>query len=236
MECLILRFDAPMMSFGSVVVDHMGPTWRFPGKSMLVGLCGNAMGWDHRDGRRLSALQDSLRHAARWDAQPNKLTDYQTVDSSQDFMVGTGWTTWGDRIDRSGDPRNTTHERWRDYWANGVATVAIALDEDDEVTVDGLESALRTPARPLFIGRKHCLPSTPILIGRREAAGVKAALAAEPLADVGPRTRTEKIEAMWPLDEGEGVSISEPFHLRDWARNFYLGTERYAVGVLEVSG
>ncbi|MHB1678759.1 MAG: type I-E CRISPR-associated protein Cas5/CasD [Sulfuriferula sp.] len=236
MQCLILRFDAPLMSFGAVVVDQNNPTWRFPGKSMLCGLLGNALGWDHRSTDRLQALQDRLRLAARWDAEPVPLTEYQTVDLGQPFMAETGWTTRGQREDRKGGTAATgTHQRWRDHWANGMATVALALDGGGSPTVDDLEHALRAPARPLFIGRKPCLPAAPILIGRREATGVKAALAAEPLADVGPRRRPRPIHATWPLDEGQGVGTEERFDRRDWANNIHLGAERYAVGILEIT-
>lgn len=236
MDCLILRFDAPLMSFGSVVVDQLNPTWRFPGKSMLAGLLGNALGWDHRDVDGLQALQDRLRFAARWDAEPMPLTEYQTVDLGQNFLVDTGWTTRGRREDRGkGDATRGTHIRLRDHWANGVATVALAVDDDGSPTVDELEAALRAPARPLFIGRKPCLPAGPILIGRREATGVKAALAAEPLAHIGPRKRPHPVHALWPLDEGQGDGTEERFDRRDWSNNIHRGAERYAVGILELT-
>jgi CRISPR system Cascade subunit CasD len=235
MDCLILSFDAPLMSFGAVVVDQNNPTWRFPGKGMLAGLLGNALGWDHRDTDRLQALQERLRFAARWDAEPVPLMDYQTVDLGQDFLVDTGWTTRGRREDRQGGTAaRGTHIRKRIYWANGVATVALALDGNGTPTLDELETALRTPARPLFIGRKPCLPAGPILIGRREAAGVKAALAAEPLAAIGPRRRPRVIEALWPLDEGPGQGTEERYDRRDWRNNVHRGSERYAVGILGV--
>lgn len=236
MDCLILRFDAPLMSFGAVVVDHFNRSWRFPGKSMLAGLLGNALGWDHRDLDRLQTLQERLRFAARWDAEPVLLTDYQTVDLGQSFMKHTGWTTRGRREDRKGGSAATgTHQRWRDYWANGVATIALALDGEGTPTLDDLEQALKVPARPLFIGRKPCLPAAPLLIGRRQAPGVKAALAAEPLADVGPRRRPQKIPALWPLDEGLGESTEERYDRRDWRNNIHRGAQRYAVGLLEIT-
>lgn len=236
MDCLILRFDAPLISFGAVVVDQLNPTWRFPGKSMLAGLLGNALGWDHRDVDKLQALQDRLRFAARWDAEPVPLTEYQTVDLGQPFLVDTGWTTRGRREDRRGGSAATgTHQRWRDHWANGVVTVALALDGEGTPTPDELERALNAPARPLFIGRKPCLPAGPILIGRRQATGVKAALAAEPLADIGPRRRPHLISALWPLDEGLGQGTEERFDRRDWRNNIHRGAERCAVGILEIT-
>ena len=236
MDCLILRFDAPLMSFGCVEVDQLNPTWLFPGKSMLAGLLGNALGWDHRDVDKLQALQDRLRFAARWDAEPVPLTDYQTVDLHQPFMTDTGWTTRGNREGRKGGSAATgTHQRWRDYWANGVVTVALTLDDEGPLTVDDLERALRAPMRPLYLGRKPCLPASPILIGRNEARGVKAALAAEPLANIGPRRRPEPVPALWPLDEGQEASTEERFDRRDWANNIHRGAERYAVGILEIT-
>jgi CRISPR system Cascade subunit CasD len=234
MDCLMLRFDAPLMSFGAVVVDQNHPIWRYPGKSMLTGLLGNALGWDHRDTDRLQALQDRLRFAARWDAEPVPIQDYQTVDLGQDFLVDTGWTTRGKREDRAGANSKETHIRFRDYWANGVMTVALTVTGEESPTLDALETALRYPARPLFLGRKSCLPSGPILIGRRQAESLKAALAAEPLAEIGPRRRPRVIDALWPLDEGAGQGTEERYDRRDWRNNIHRGSERYAVGLLEV--
>ncbi|MFN3298242.1 type I-E CRISPR-associated protein Cas5/CasD [Caldimonas sp.] len=236
MDVLLLRLDAPLMSFGAVVVDQNHPVWRFPGVAMLTGLLGNALGWDHRDTDRLQSLQDRLRFAARWDAEPELLTDYQTVDLGQDFMIGTGWTTRGRREDRGKGAATTgTHIRYRDHWANGVATIALALDGEGEPGLAALEQALRCPARPLFLGRKPCLPAGPLLLGRRKAEGVRAALAAEPLADIGPRRRPGCIPALWPLDEAQCAQVEERYAPRDWRNNIHRGTERHAVGFLEVT-
>lgn len=236
MDVLLLRLDAPLMSFGAVVVDQNHPVWRFPGVAMLTGLLGNALGWDHCDTDRLQSLQDRLRFAARWDAEPELLTDYQTVDLGQDFMIGTGWTTRGRREDRGKGAATTgTHIRYRDHWANGVVTIALALDGEGEPSLAALEQALRCPARPLFLGRKPCLPAGPLLLGRRRAEGVRAALAAEPLADVGPRRRPGRIPALWPLDEAQGAQVEERYAPRDWRNNIHRGTERHAMGFLEVA-
>ena len=203
---------------------------------MLAGLLGNAFGWDHRDTERLQALQDRLRFAARWDAEPEQITDYQTFDLGQSHMVDTSWTTRGHREDRKGGTAATgTHQRWRDYWANGVATVALTLNGHFFPAVEDLEHALQFPARPLFIGRKPCLPTSPVFVGRRKATGGKAALAKEPLADIGPRRRPDRIPALWPLVEAESTDTQERYDQRDWANNIHRGAERYAVGLLEIT-
>lgn len=236
MDCLLLRLDAPLISFGGVVVDQINPVDRFPGRSLLTGLLGNALGWDHRDTDRLAELQDRLRHAARWDSVPERLIDYHTADLGQPFMQDTGWTTRGQREDRgSGAATSGTHQRYRHYWANACATVALTLAEPDRAPdLAALESALRLPARPLFLGRKTCMPAAPILLGRREAESLRAALAGEPLADIGPRRRPERIEACWPLDEAPAMQVVEVTDQRDWRHNVHRGSQRYAIGFLEL--
>jgi CRISPR system Cascade subunit CasD len=182
MDCLILRFDAPLMSFGGVMVDQHNPTDLFPGLAMLTGLFGNALGWHHRDAARLDALQARLRFAARWDVRPERMKDYHTVDLGQEFMVDTGWTTRGMREDRKGDRENSrgTTIRYRHYLANGLMTLAVGLADEADPSLDALEAALGAPARPLFIGRKACLPAASILVERRVASCLKAALEAVP--------------------------------------------------------
>lgn len=95
MKALIIRLDAPMISFGSVMVDQHGYIQQFPGLAMLTGLIANALGWEHREFERIQKLQNRLDFAARWDARPERMVDYHTVDLSQPKMKETGWTTRG---------------------------------------------------------------------------------------------------------------------------------------------
>lgn len=235
MDGLLLRFDAPLMSFGGVLVDQLNPTDRFPGRSLLAGLLANALGWDHADGERIGQLQTRLRHAARWDIEPTLLVDYHTVDLGQTHLLDTGWTTRG-RVEKrgGGDAKTATHQRWRHYWANGVATLALTLREGEGPTLDDLEHALRRPARPLFIGRKTCLPAAPLLLGRFQAANLREGLAQAPQADEAPgRTRAARMPACWPADEAQGQHEDDVYDLRDWRNNLHRGSQRYAFGFLE---
>lgn len=240
MDCLLLRFDAPLMSFGSVMVDQFNPIDRFPGRSMLTGLISNALGFDHGDTKMLADLQQRIRHACRWDIEPELLVDYQTVDLGQDFMQGTGWTTRGHREDRgTGDATSGTHQRWRHYWANGCATVAMTLaapaaGATEAVALEDVEAALRAPARPLFIGRKTCIPASPILLGRRTVDTMRRALVNEPLVRSAGRPTPEQVLACWPPEEGEGAGSVLLDDVRDWESNVHRGRQRYATGFLEV--
>ena len=235
MNCLLLRFDAPMMSFGGVCVDQINPTDRFPGSAMITGLIGNALGWDHCDTGSLDRLQDRLRVASRWDAEPQRLIDYHTVFLGQDHLVSTGWTTRGRTEGRgSGQATSGTHIRYRHYLANGVLTAAITIFGDDFPTLEHIEHALKYPARPLFLGRKTCIPAGPILIGVRHAAHLNDALCAEPLADIGPRRRPQMITARWPADDGNGRLPEAVYDRRDWGANMPRGVHHYFTGHLEM--
>lgn len=228
-ELLVLRLEAPLMSFGGVAVDQHGVTEAFPTLSMLTGLLGNALGYEHRDDAKLDRLQARLRYAVRRDRAGTPLVDFQTVDLSQDFMRE-GWTTRGHAVTRGGGSAKTgTHIRRRHYWADAIYTVVLALEPSAErPDLDSVERALSRPARPLFLGRKPCLPAAPLLVGRLAADHLRAALAAVPAA---PRSRPEDggFSAWWPRDDGEPAPAAEAGRAlpvtdrRDWANRVHTG-------------
>lgn len=227
LDVLLLRFDAPMMSFGTTAVDNLGRTGPFPGRSLLTGLLGNALGYDHRDAELLTALQRRLRHAVRRDCGGEVRKDYQTVDLGQPFLLDeVAWTTRGKLDKRGGASNEGTHLRHRDYVVDSVFTIALTLvPADDDPGVAVLEAALRRPARPLFLGRKCCLPAAPILLGRSQAPSVRAAVIAA--ASVRHRQVDEPMRIWWPLGDDppheHGSHRIEHTDERDWANQIHVG-------------
>ncbi len=233
---LILRLEAPLMAFGGPVVDHHGVTGRCPGLAQITGLLGNALGWHHRDADRLERLQDRLRFAAAVLRPGRELVDYQTVDLGQDHLVDTGWTTRGTREDRGkGEATRGTHIRYRHYRADSVVLVAVRLESPDEApTLDDLARALDEPERPLFIGRKSCLPVAPLLAGRIDhAPGLVEALLAT-LADTGDVP--DVVHAEWPAGEQTtvaGLTLDRQARVidrRDWRNQVHGGERLVSVG------
>jgi CRISPR system Cascade subunit CasD len=227
MKVLLLRFDAPLVSFGAPMVDQNGVVQLFPALSMLTGLVANALGWDHRDSAKLDGLQERLRYATRTDRRGEALVDYQTVDLGQPWMdpEKAGWTTRGKIATRGGASSEGTHIRYRHYRADSVHTVALALTGDGLPTASEMEQALREPARPLFLGRKCCLPADRILLGVVEAASPMAALAAVPRI---PRGDRGALPAWWwdgdDATGSEGESRQLPVtDERDWANQVHVG-------------
>lgn len=231
MDVALLRFDAPLMSFGSVVVDQFNKTDLYPYRSMLVGLIANALGWMRRDVDRLNRLQQQLSYAARRDRAGTVLVDFQTVDFSEHGSVasGLGWTFEGVLEERKGGGAGEgTHIRYRHYVADGIVTVAFSLDEKEApVRLSEIADAMRHPARPLFLGRKCCVPASPVWLRQTRCRTLRDALETEPRVprrgDDGP------LPAIWPRsEESDANAVLWPrVEDRDWNNSLHVGRSIY---------
>jgi len=247
MKVLLLRLDAPMMSFGGAVVDERHPTRMYPTRSFLTGLCGNALGYRWHESERLGALQSSLVHATRWDKWPTVMREYQTVDLSQPKLNATGkygayaggWTTRGVPETRSGGPAvEGTHQVYLDYLVDGIATVAVALARDAQVELQSLAAALERPRRPLYFGRKTCVPAAPLVVDMVEAESVLHALVAASMASRWDVEGAIGMDAQWPAGQppvARGRLVWVPGSSMDWKTRLHVGREERMVGRLEIS-
>lgn len=230
MRALILRLEGPLMSFGDRAIDELRPTRSLPGRSMLVGLLANALGWEHRDTDRLDRLQARLRFAARLDRPGQPLVDFQTAEITKRDPI---WTTRGRPAERAGGEGSYSGPVLRDrrYRADALVTVAFTLDPaDEEPDLDALAEALRRPERPLFLGRKGCPPARPVLETAVEADSLVAALAQAPvlprLADGEEAAAEVLIETEDEPAEPSGRRIIEVADRRDWSLGFHAGLGR----------
>lgn len=225
MRWLVLRLNAPLASFGGEAVDARGVTRDFPASSAVTGILANALGIDRSERAALDALQARLIFAARRDGEPilGRMTDFQTVQLG---AADQGWTTRGAVEGRTGGAAtyNSPHIRFRDYHADTRMTVVLRLDHADEVpTIDDLAAALDRPARPLFIGRKPCLPADYLNAGFVEADNALAALLAVP-GPSGPQ------RAQWPEGEGSGGHAVTLTDQRNWSTGLHGGARALRQG------
>ncbi|GAB1406199.1 type I-E CRISPR-associated protein Cas5/CasD [Thermomonas brevis] len=233
MNILLLRLESPLLAFGGVMVDAYGFTDDIPSASLLTGLLGNALGYRRSDHAQLQALQDRLRYAVRIDRSGQRITDYQTADLNKDDA---GWTTRGTPEGRAGGAGTYEgqHQRYRDYHADAAVTVALTLAPvegggEGAPNVAALAEALQQPARPLFIGRKPCLPSSPLLLGMVEAESVEQAVRLAPLADAAdarPRLYRQ-------LAQPEGARSLGLHGRRNWRANVHQGREWWSMQYME---
>ena len=221
---LLLRLEAPLMAFGGPVVDAIGPTRRFPGQAQVAGLLGNALGYRHGDAALLDALQARLRLASALIRPGELLRDFQTVFLGRPHLVGTGWTTRGRVEKRGGASSRETHIRERWYMADAMALLAVTLAPEGEPGLDDLARALDHPARPLFIGRKPCLPASPINMGIVDAVDAADALrqGAARLAARKPVEVEVEIDARLADDQPTGITDTL-IDGRDWRNQMHTG-------------
>ena len=196
---LILQLDAPLMAFGGVAVDQVGPVRDFPAASMLTGLIGNALGWHWSDGAAHQEMQDRLIFAARREREGTLLTDTQNAQLGKSDK---GWTTRGAPEGRDGASYEAPHRRRRDYHADLSVCAVLRLDPAGEApTLDTLARAFDRPARPLFLGRKPCLPSR-LLLTKESTRWVTGDTAYEAICAVPGQGAS--LRALWPVGQGAG--------------------------------
>lgn len=224
MRVLCLHLDGPLMSFGGVQIDNKGPSEAWPGRSMLTGLLGNALGWTHGQVDRLQSLQGRIDHAVREDQAGRRLRDFQTVDLGQPHLVDAGWTRSGHMERRGGASGTTTHIRERHYWANRVMTVVLTLLGDESPTLEDLAGALRRPARPLFLGRKSCLPARPLLVGIFDAESLETAAILAPWPTGVRRPENGQVQIWFSTDsESTDGHTRIARDQRDWHSQLHAG-------------
>ena len=234
MRWMHLRFRAPLAAFGGEMIDAHGVIRNLPAQSMLTGLLANALGWTRAMRTEHQALQERIVFGVVWegDVAYGRMTDYQTAQLGKNDRA---WTTRGVPAGRAGGAATYAgaHQRWRDYHADLRLAAVLRLEPADaDPTLDALAAALDRPARPLFIGRKCCLPSARILAGWvTDAADARAALQA-----VAP-TSAGGLLAFWPAREGAGggVRITTVTDERNWVSGLHGGGRRICEGSISSS-
>ena len=234
---LLLRLRAPLIAFGGETIDNFGVIRDFPAQSMLTGMFASALGYDRSDDARHNRLQARLVAGARLDVEPQRLQDYQTALLGE---ADQGWTSLGRPEGRAKSPSYTagpdgrktlTLQRYRDYLADMDTLVALRLEPADEApTLDDLAQALDHPLRPLFIGRKPCLPMGRLHAGWVEADTVLQALSLAPW----PASRRQA-PVQWPHGEGElpHARVIDLCDERNWTSGVHGGWRPVCHGQLQ---
>lgn len=148
---LFLRLEGPLQAWGDTSKFVMRRTMNAPTKSGVIGLLCAALGLTRSGARdRLNELA-MLRMGVRVDRPGTRWWDYHTVGA------GIGLTTAGGGI-KTG-VRATLVTR-REYLCD--ASFLVALQGDGKL-IDDLYSALSNPRWPVYLGRKCCPPSRPVM-------------------------------------------------------------------------
>lgn len=153
MSVLLLRLAAPLQSWGDASRFSRRQTRPEPTKSGVLGLLAAAQGR-----RRTDPLEDlaGLRFGVRVDQPGRLLRDFHTA--------------------RSLDGSRTMPLSERYYLQDAVFLAGVAGDHD---LLAALDAAVRSPAFPLFLGRRSCPTTLPVTLGLWDA-DLEPALRAHP--------------------------------------------------------
>ena len=146
---IVLRLEGVMQSWGEDSKWNHRASRQMPSKSGIVGMLACAMGLE-RDDHAIVELGNAIIMAVRADRPGMIATDFQTV---------TGYPL----LTAEGKPRsggNTFISR-REYLQDAVFTVFIEAEEGWEGRIT---DALSDPVWPVYLGRKNCVPSRPVLM------------------------------------------------------------------------
>ncbi|MBO4865829.1 MAG: type I-E CRISPR-associated protein Cas5/CasD [Ruminococcus sp.] len=137
MKTLLLRLSAPLQSWGSDSKFETRRTQPYPTKSGVIGMLAAALGISREDDDSLKELS-SLRFGIRIDKEGELLRDYHTVIGEKPYITN------------------------RYYLAD--AYFLVGLESEDESLLQKLDAALKAPVYPLYLGRRSCPPSLPLVL------------------------------------------------------------------------
>jgi CRISPR system Cascade subunit CasD len=158
---LAMFFDGPMQAYGYMADHQYRTTLAHPTRSCITGLIAAAIGIDKNDPNeraqidRLNTLHittirlESLENAEAEHRQP-RLRDFQTA------------RTWGSNGQVIGNMDLTL----RDYLQDCKFVVLL---EGTDVLLERIAAGLQSPRWMLSLGRRCCVPASPIFAGRFES-------------------------------------------------------------------
>lgn len=167
MAVLLLRLAAPLQAWGSSSKFIVRSTEREPTKSGVIGMIAAAMGIQRNDDAKKLAPLAQLRFGVRADKEGILLKDFHMVHGYKIADVT---------------------ER---YYLSDAVFLAV-LECDDKKLLEEIAAALQKPVYPLYLGRKSCQPTLPVVLGVKDE-DMLTALKNEPILYENDRRKNIRI-------------------------------------------
>ena len=213
-EFLRFTLHAPLASWGEIAVGEWRGSWDRPGRSVVVGLLGAALGVQRDDADGQRALAGGYGVAVCSDAAGSPMQDYHTMQTvSKPVLKKRNVQTRADIFDVK--ERETILSR-REYRTDVVCTIVLWARLPARWALGELASALQRPVFTLYAGRR-CnplgLPVRPELIVAESLAGAFAGRAPV-LIDALPEYRRLRPAGGWGRDVAHDECDGFPSGLR----------------------
>ena len=184
MATLLLRLAAPLQSWGADSKFETRKTNREPTKSGVIGLLAAALGLRRDDAAGLARL-NGLHFAVRADREGSLLVDFHTANREEDWKKG-----------------KAPYVTYRHYLQDAVFLVG--LESEDTALLQELETALKHPVYPLYLGRRSCPPTLPLCLGIRQGSLLDV-LRTEPMQ--GRKPETGKLRIVADADPADPAAV-----------------------------
>ena len=184
MATLLLRLAAPLQSWGADSKFETRKTNREPTKSGVIGLLAAALGLRRDDAAGLARL-NGLHFAVRADREGSLLVDFHTANREEDRKKG-----------------KAPYVTYRHYLQDAVFLVG--LESEDTALLQELETALKHPVYPLYLGRRSCPPTLPLCLGIRQGSLLDV-LRTEPMQ--GRKPETGKLRIVADADPADPAAV-----------------------------
>ncbi len=168
-QVLLLRLEGVWQSWGERSRWDVRDTQTEPTKSGIIGLLGCALGYPMRDPRLKTELSLGLRFGVRVEWPGQIVQDYQTITDFLPTAEGSfrhsGVATAKSLRKLEADPNVTPATIISPRYYIEDASFLVALEERDGFggLLDKCAAALENPKWPVFLGRKACVPTRPVL-------------------------------------------------------------------------
>ena len=165
---LLLRLEGPMQSWGTRSRWDVRDTGCEPTKSGVVGLIGCAVGLG-RDDPELERLDRDLLFGVRIDRPGVISTEFHTVTGYHRTAAGDYKHSDGTAksLAKAQEHDEATIVSPRDYLHDAAFLVALAVKPEYRAgnghLLGHIKECLQDPKWPVYLGRKACVPSRPIL-------------------------------------------------------------------------
>ena len=169
---VFLRLEGPLQAWGDNSKFVIRRTMDAPTKSGVVGLICCAMGLPRQKARDELPNLNELVMGVRIDRPGTRWWDYHTVGAKVGLLTAQGKLK---RTASTGEIETLVSRR--EYLCDASFLVALQGDAD---VVRRVRGALANPRWPVFLGRKSCPPSAPILAGEAQCDDVGGALRHHP--------------------------------------------------------
>jgi CRISPR system Cascade subunit CasD len=160
---LALRLEGPLQSWGFDSQYNRRNTGLMPTKSAVAGICCAALGWARGSSEEKKFLMSFSevrmtaiaipRKGAKKELPVRRMQDYHTVQGTRRA---------------SGSINNDCVLTYRQYLADAAFGVIL---EGNSCLLSEIAAALDDPKWGIWLGRKACIPSAPMLVGLREKCG-----------------------------------------------------------------